>query len=100
LKAYSKDMLGDEAESIMDAEEQDIADGGAATSAYSRLQFESLDSNNRALINDALLRYCELDTLAMVMIVEAWRDFAGINGAFHPSAVRCTQCACNSMRTC
>jgi hypothetical protein len=29
----------------------------------------------RAKINAALLRYCELDTLAMVMIVEAWKEF-------------------------
>ena len=25
-------------------------------------------------IAEALKRYCELDTMAMVMIVEAWRD--------------------------
>jgi len=31
--------------------------------------------DTRAKINEALLRYCELDTLAMVMIVQAWRDF-------------------------
>jgi hypothetical protein len=29
----------------------------------------------RDKINAALLRYCELDTLAMVMIVQGWRDF-------------------------
>jgi len=28
----------------------------------------------RPNINAALLRYCELDTLAMVMIVQGWRD--------------------------
>jgi hypothetical protein len=28
----------------------------------------------RRRIADALLRYCELDTLAMVMIVEGWRE--------------------------
>jgi hypothetical protein len=26
------------------------------------------------MIREALLRYCELDTLAMVMIVQAWRE--------------------------
>jgi hypothetical protein len=39
---------------------------------YSRLQFECLDDKTRQGIKTALLRYCELDTLAMVMIVEAW----------------------------
>ena len=38
------------------------------------LQFETLDERSRHLIEKALLRYCELDSLAMVMIVEAWKD--------------------------
>jgi hypothetical protein len=29
----------------------------------------------RQEIRRALLRYCELDTLAMVMIYEAWREW-------------------------
>lgn len=69
LKTNISDMLGANEDGLS------IADGGAATSAYSRLQFESLTSQDREKINQALLRYCELDTLAMVMIVEAWRDF-------------------------
>jgi len=28
----------------------------------------------REALTNALLKYCELDTLAMVMIVEAWLD--------------------------
>ena len=49
-----------------------IAEGGAAATAYARLQFEQMDEATRARILAALLRYCELDTLAMAMIVEAW----------------------------
>jgi hypothetical protein len=41
--------------------------------AYARLQFESVDPAQRHAIEQALLRYCELDTLAMVMAVQAWR---------------------------
>lgn len=41
--------------------------------AYARLQFEDLDKQTRERICSALLRYCELDTLAMVMVVEAWQ---------------------------
>jgi hypothetical protein len=37
-------------------------------------QFEDLPAQARALIQEGLLRYCELDTLAMVMIVEGWRE--------------------------
>lgn len=49
-----------------------IADGGAASMAYARLQFEDLPTNERRMIEESLLRYCELDTLAMVMIMKAW----------------------------
>jgi hypothetical protein len=51
----------------------EIAQGGAAMTAYARLQFEDIAPQERRLIEAALLRYCELDTLAMVMIFEAWR---------------------------
>ena len=70
LKDAAKDMLGEDADDV--ADDVEIAEGGAAASAYSRLQFESLDDKTRQAIKKALLRYCELDTLAMVMIVQAW----------------------------
>lgn len=78
LKTIVDDMLGEEAEGILDAEELEIAEGGAAAMAFGRLQFEDLADQDRRRIVNALLRYCELDTLAMVMIVEAWKDWAGI----------------------
>jgi hypothetical protein len=53
----------------------EIAQGGAATTAFARLQFEDVDPRQRLSIEEALLRYCELDTLAMVMVYEAWRDW-------------------------
>jgi len=51
-----------------------LADGGAAMTAYARMQFSSLSDVEREATRKALLRYCELDTLAMVLIWEAWRD--------------------------
>jgi len=51
---------------------EEIAEGGAAMTAYARLQFEDMDEQTRQYIKNALLRYCELDTLAMVMVVESW----------------------------
>jgi hypothetical protein len=56
--------------------DMEITQGGAATMAYARLQFEELSSANRSSIEAALRRYCELDTLAMVMIYEAWREWS------------------------
>lgn len=50
----------------------ELQEGGAAMAAYGRLQFESLPADRRGAICAALLRYCELDTLAMVMAVQAW----------------------------
>ena len=49
-----------------------IADGGAATTAYARLQFEDLKPADRIQLEKSLLQYCELDTFAMVLIVEFW----------------------------
>jgi len=49
-----------------------LADGGAAMTAYARLQFSDVPDIEREAVHRALLRYCELDTLAMVMIWEAW----------------------------
>jgi hypothetical protein len=78
LKDIENEMLGDEGAEIFDTEDDgfEIAEGGAAAAAFARLQFECLTEQQRSNIKNALLRYCELDTLAMVMIVEAWRDWS------------------------
>ena len=78
LKGIENEMLGDEGAEIFDTEDEgfEIAEGGAAAAAFARLQFECLSDTQRSNIKDALLRYCELDTLAMVMIVEAWREWS------------------------
>lgn len=52
--------------------DEDIADGGAATVAYAKMQFVQMSDVERKAITEALYRYCELDTLAMVMLWEAW----------------------------
>lgn len=57
-----------------------IAEGGAAATAYARLQFEGLDEDERSRIKSALLRYCELDTLAMVMVVQGWNSLIQQSG--------------------
>lgn len=50
-----------------------LADGGAAMTAYNYLQFSEIPLEQRKSIRESLLRYCELDTLAMVMLVEGWK---------------------------
>jgi hypothetical protein len=41
------------------------------------MQFTDVVPATREVYRRALLRYCELDTLAMVMVFEAWREWAG-----------------------
>ena len=53
---------------------EDISDGGAALTAYGKLQYSEMNSKERLAITDSLLRYCELDTLAMVMIYEHLKE--------------------------
>ena len=55
-------------------EAAEINEGGAAMMAYARMQFSAMSGGERQHIRQSLLRYCELDTLAMVMIFEDWRD--------------------------
>ena len=53
---------------------ENIADGGAALTAYGKLQYTDMPEEERQAIKASLLKYCELDTLAMVMIWEAFRE--------------------------
>jgi hypothetical protein len=61
-------------EELFSGENNKLCDGGAALTAYAKLQFEEMSDYERRNIHTGLLRYCELDTLAMVMIYEAWRE--------------------------
>lgn len=53
-----------------------VSDGGSAAAAFDELQLNlTLGEQDRRAIEKSLLRYCELDTLAMAMIVQAWQSF-------------------------
>lgn len=51
-------------------EELGIFDGGAAMTAYAKMQFSVMTSAERDRTVNALLKYCELDTFAMVLLWE------------------------------
>lgn len=57
--------------------ENSLADGGAAMTAYARMQFTEMSELEADRITKALLKYCELDTLAMVFIFEYWANEIG-----------------------
>ena len=52
-----------------------VANGGAAMVAYGELQRRDLPAAERSRLEGQLKRYCELDTLAMVMVFEALREW-------------------------
>jgi hypothetical protein len=62
---------------VTEVEEDETAlnQGGAAIIAYARLQAEDISPEVRQAWERALLKYCELDTLAMAMVVEGWKDW-------------------------
>ncbi len=69
--------LGRAAQARLDwALPEGIDDGGAAMVTYARLQFEGVSAPMREAACSALFKYCELDTLAMVMALEAWLHHA------------------------
>lgn len=67
---FSEDEL-EAIDPITNAEE--IADGGAAMMAFAKMQFSEMSDTEAEKIQSALLKYCELDTFAMVMIYEHWK---------------------------
>jgi hypothetical protein len=76
MHSYDYEFL----EETMSEGDAEIKDGGAALTAYALMQFTEMKELERTRIKEALLRYCELDTLAMVMIYEAWKDMITNNG--------------------
>ncbi|MDQ3019296.1 MAG: DUF2779 domain-containing protein [Bacteroidota bacterium] len=62
----------EEAERIFDT--AGISNGSTAMLAYSQLQSTDLSENKRKEIETALLQYCELDTFAMVLLLEFYKD--------------------------
>lgn len=72
LEPLNKEAPNEDIELLF--EKDFLKDGGAAMIAYAKLQFTEMSDFERREIEKALLKYCELDTLAMVMLVEGWRD--------------------------
>jgi hypothetical protein len=76
LQPVFSDVPRDKLDKLESGGDMEIAEGGAATTAFARLQFDNVAQPERAAIEAAMLRYCELDTLAMVLIYEAWREWS------------------------
>lgn len=53
-------------------ENEELRNGAAAMTAYAKMQFTHMSEYEKNAITKALLKYCELDTFAMVLILESW----------------------------
>jgi hypothetical protein len=51
-------------------EDAELNNGGAAMTAYARMQFTEMSEQERKELRSSLLKYCELDTFAMVLLYE------------------------------
>lgn len=51
-----------------------IDDGAGAMMAFAKMQFTEMTDKEREALKKALLQYCELDTLAMVMLYQHWKS--------------------------
>lgn len=58
---------------VLLSDDNELMNGGAALTAYGRLQFSEVSDYERKELCNALLKYCELDTFAMVLIYEHWK---------------------------
>ena len=50
-----------------------LNNGGLANANYAKLQYDGLSADEKLKLKNALLRYCELDTMAMVLIYEYFK---------------------------
>jgi hypothetical protein len=68
---YDNNLLD---EMVMTSESPDktIKDGGAAMMAWATMQSNTMSDQERKRTEQAMLKYCELDTFAMVMIYECF----------------------------
>lgn len=70
LPSLFEDLSPAEKEDLLTSES--LKDDGAAMTAFAKMQFEEMSEVERGCIANGLLKYCELDTLAMVIIYEFW----------------------------
>lgn len=66
FEGYNDDQLMD----FFVSSDDKISNGGTAMMVYSKMQYSEMSNEERFALEKALLKYCELDTLAMVIVIE------------------------------
>lgn len=59
----------------------EIGDGMTASNEYARVTFGDVSEEDRAGVRAALLKYCHLDTLAMIKIIQALFKVSGFEAS-------------------
>jgi hypothetical protein len=75
LPPVFEELSSEQLDELCDDNSEELKDGGAAMMTYAKMQFVDMPNDERMFYYNALLKYCELDTLAMVMIYEGWKDY-------------------------
>jgi hypothetical protein len=77
LPTMFEDSSSQDQETLLNQEGGDgvINNGGAAMTAFAKMQFTQMGDVERKRLRSQLLQYCELDTFAMVLIWEAWQEW-------------------------
>ena len=65
--------IGENNENDDSDNEERINNGGLANANYAKLQYDGLSDEEKLKLKNALLRYCELDTMAMVLIYQYFK---------------------------
>lgn len=73
-RVYEK-LTREQLNQIMCGSNDEVANGGSAMAAYSMMQFTEMTDPERNALKGALLKYCELDTFAMVLLFLYWEEF-------------------------
>jgi hypothetical protein len=73
LEPVFKEYPTEQLDRLVEAMEE-IGDGGSAMMAYNMLQYSEIPLDQRTQIKEALYKYCELDTMAMVMLYEGLKS--------------------------
>jgi hypothetical protein len=66
FEGYNDDQLMD---FFINADDK-ISNGGTAMMVYAKMQYSEMSNEERTALEKALFKYCELDTLAMVIVFE------------------------------
>jgi len=77
IDGLTADEVDDMMAGLMDDNGGTIDQGGLAMAAYNLTRYSELQDADRQRIKDGLLRYCELDTLAMCMLAQGLRELGG-----------------------